>query len=66
VVPVSLRWRQVTGSRKLHKELHNLYQINEDKMGGACSAHGQMRNTYRILAGKPKRTVHLEDQTLCG
>jgi hypothetical protein len=24
-------------------------------MGGACSTHGEKRNAYRILAGKPER-----------
>jgi hypothetical protein len=23
-------------------------------MGGACSAHGEMRNAYKILVGKPE------------
>jgi hypothetical protein len=23
-------------------------------MGGACSAHGEMRKVYKILAGKPE------------
>jgi hypothetical protein len=23
-------------------------------MGGACRTHGEMRNVYRILVGKPK------------
>jgi hypothetical protein len=24
-------------------------------MGGACSAHGEMRNVFKILVGKPER-----------
>jgi hypothetical protein len=28
-------------------------QIEEDEMGEACSAHGEMRNSYNILVGKP-------------
>jgi hypothetical protein len=24
-------------------------------MGGACSLHGDMRNAYKILVGKPER-----------
>jgi hypothetical protein len=24
-------------------------------MGGACSMHGEMRNAYRILVGRPER-----------
>jgi hypothetical protein len=26
-------------------------KIKEDEMGGVCSAHGKMRNTYNILIG---------------
>jgi hypothetical protein len=28
--------------------------VKEDEMGRACSTHGEKRNTYRILVGKPK------------
>jgi hypothetical protein len=54
---------EVTGGwRKLHiEELHNLYfspsyneQVKEDEMGRACSTHGEKRNAYRILVGKPE------------
>jgi hypothetical protein len=56
---------EVTGGwRKLHnEELHNLYsspsiirmiQVKEDQMGRVCSTHGQKRNAYRILVGKPE------------
>jgi hypothetical protein len=24
-----------------------------DEMGGACSVHGEMKNAYKILVGKP-------------
>jgi hypothetical protein len=45
---------------KLHNnELHNSYfspninhQVKEDKMGRACSTHGEKRNEYKILVGK--------------
>jgi hypothetical protein len=45
---------------KLHNnELHNSYfspninhQVKEDKMGRACSTHGEQRNEYKILVGK--------------
>jgi hypothetical protein len=30
------------------------YQIEEDGMGGACSANGEKRNVYRFLVGKPE------------
>jgi hypothetical protein len=49
--------------RKFHnEELHNLYsspqnegdQIKENEMGGEYSAHGEMRNAYKILVGNPK------------
>jgi hypothetical protein len=26
--------------------------MKEDEMGGACSAHGKMRNAYKVLVGK--------------
>jgi hypothetical protein len=29
-------------------------------MGGAYSTHGQMRNAYRMLVGKPERKKPLE------
>jgi hypothetical protein len=34
-------------------------QIKEDEMGGALGRMGEMRNTYKILFGKPeeKRTL---------
>jgi hypothetical protein len=45
-------------SRKRHsKELHKRYfspnivrmiKLEKDKMGGTCSAHGKMRNTYKL------------------
>jgi hypothetical protein len=28
--------------------------VKEDEMGEACSMHGEKRNAYRILAGKPE------------
>jgi hypothetical protein len=49
------------GFKMMHnEELHSLYsspeahEIKEDEMGGACRAHGEMRNVYKILVGKPK------------
>jgi hypothetical protein len=27
--------------------------VTEDKMGRACSTHGEKRNAYMILVGKP-------------
>jgi hypothetical protein len=53
------------GWRKKHnEELHNLYssphyqddQIKDDDMARTCSKHGEMRNVYKILAGKPEGT----------
>jgi len=35
-------------------------QTNEVKMGRTCTAHGNMRVTYKILVGKPERG-HLGD-----
>jgi hypothetical protein len=29
-------------------------KIKEDEIGGACSRHGEMRNAYQILVGKPE------------
>jgi hypothetical protein len=46
------------GWRKLHnEEPHSLYssnidQINEGKMDGEYSAHGEMRNDSKIMVGK--------------
>jgi hypothetical protein len=49
--------------RKLHsEELHNLYssvryycdQIKENDVGRAYSMHGEMRNAYEVLLGKPE------------
>jgi hypothetical protein len=50
--------------RKLHDdELHNfyslpsiirMYQVKRDEMGRAYNTHGEKRNAYRILVGKPK------------
>jgi hypothetical protein len=50
--------------KELHnEELHNMIllaklnkndQVKEDKMGRACSTHGEKRNPYRILVGKPE------------
>jgi hypothetical protein len=36
--------------------------VKEDEMGGACSNHGEKRNAYRILVGKPegKRPLELD------
>jgi hypothetical protein len=28
--------------------------MKEDKMGGACGAHSEMRNSYKILVVKPE------------
>jgi len=30
-------------------------------MGGACSTHGEMRNAYNKLVGKPEGRDHSED-----
>jgi hypothetical protein len=30
-------------------------QVKEDEKGRACSMHGEQRNAYRILVGKPER-----------
>jgi hypothetical protein len=52
----------VAGGRRTRRneELRSLYSsLNcvtavKDGMGGARIAHGDMRNSYRILVGKPK------------
>jgi hypothetical protein len=36
-------------------------QIKEDEIGGTRSMHGEMRNPYKILVGKPKGTRPLGD-----
>jgi hypothetical protein len=48
--------------RKLYnEELHNMHSspniirmIKSRKMGGICSTHGELRNSYKILVGKPE------------
>jgi hypothetical protein len=49
---------EVTGGwRKLHQEkLHNFYCSPDiiRAMGGACSMHGEMRNAFKIMVGKPE------------
>jgi hypothetical protein len=50
-------WREL-----LNEEFHNLYlslnvisdKVKEDELGGACSTHGENRNVYRTLVGKPE------------
>jgi hypothetical protein len=55
----------VTGEwRKLHnEELRDLFsspsiinnnQVEDDEMGGSCSANGEKRIAYRLLVGKPE------------
>jgi hypothetical protein len=53
---------EVVRGRKLHdEELHNLHsspnwndEVKDGEMGEACSTHGEKRNAYRILVGKPE------------
>jgi hypothetical protein len=50
------------GWRRLHnEELHKLYSlpyvIRDDQvgeLGGSCSIHGEMRNAFKMLFGKPE------------
>jgi hypothetical protein len=35
------------------------YQVQEDEMGRACRTHGDNRNAYRILVGKPEGKIPL-------
>jgi hypothetical protein len=37
----------------LFTKYYQVDEIKEDEMGGACSEHGEMRNAYKILVGKP-------------
>jgi hypothetical protein len=30
------------------------YRVEDDEVGGACSAIGEKRNLYRLLVGKPE------------
>jgi hypothetical protein len=57
------------GWRKLSNEFHNLYsslsiikmlKSKENAMVSACSTHGEKRNAYRILVGKPENKGSLE------
>jgi hypothetical protein len=38
---------------------HHIDQV-EDEMGGACRAHWEKANTYRLLVGKSERKRPLE------
>jgi hypothetical protein len=60
---------EVTGDwRELHNdELHSSYSSPDIRLswwggciGKACSAHGELRNTYKILVGKPDGTTQLD------
>jgi hypothetical protein len=44
----------------------DLDPIKEDEMGGACSTHGEMRNAFKILVGKPGRKRPSEDKGVDG
>jgi hypothetical protein len=33
--------------------------VQEDEMDKACSTHGEKRNAYRVLLGKPKEKTPL-------
>jgi hypothetical protein len=35
-------------------------------MGGACSTHGEVRNSYKYLAGSPQRKKNLGDLGVYG
>jgi hypothetical protein len=35
-------------------------------MDGACSTHGEMRNAYKILAGKPEGKIPFESPGVDG
>jgi hypothetical protein len=43
-----------------NEELHNLYSsstnylVKEDEIDRTCSTHGEKRNAYRILVGRPE------------
>jgi hypothetical protein len=41
-------------------------QIKEDERGVACSPHGKMRNTYKILSENLKVKDHMEDVCIDG
>jgi hypothetical protein len=41
-----------------------LHSSAEDEMGGAGSAYGEMRNTYRILVEKPERLKPLSRHSI--
>jgi len=36
-------------------------ETKRDEIGRACSMYGEMRNTYKILVGKPEGMVHWGD-----
>jgi hypothetical protein len=35
--------------------------VEVDEMGGVCSTHGEMRNAYKVLVGKPEGKRPQED-----
>lgn len=39
-------------------------QMEEDEIGVACSAHEEIRNTYRMSVGEPERKDNSEDLIL--
>jgi hypothetical protein len=44
----------------------NTKQIMEGKMGGTRSMHGETKNAYKILVGKPEGKNHLADLRVDG
>jgi hypothetical protein len=40
--------------------------MKEDETAWACSAHGDIRNAYKILRGMPEGKNHLEDLGIDG
>jgi hypothetical protein len=62
---LGLKMHEIIGDWRTlqNEELHNLYssrniirmiKVEEDEVGSACSKHGEQRNAYRVLVGKPE------------
>jgi hypothetical protein len=40
--------------------------MKEDELGGLCSTHGKLRNTYKICSEALKGRKHVEDKIVDG
>jgi hypothetical protein len=54
---VTEEWRKLHNEEIMTCTAHPIYcagdKMENNEMGGACSAHGERRGVYRVLVGKP-------------